>query len=463
SKVLEDAAKNSQTQNSTEPLTLTYTAKLNNLTDAKNDDDLDIYSIIPTIAVKEKTNSDDLVMDDELVQKAKDAVWDVLEDEFNLYYLSDVDLNNNPGELYASDIVEFAVEAQLNPEDNSAATAVSSTKTAEETKQTVSMSGRLASGDPLSDIVPDASDDQAKQQAAESKAAMRAATEAAQQFSNATSEYPAETEANTTADTQATTTDQKSEDTTEPTADADQSQTSDTTTAAADTTTSDISYYDEASFEPISGDITVVTPGAKDGYPAQVITANGKEYVYDYQSGDNSVYLSADNAYIPNVDNISKLVEQELGAQGIKVNTDLTQVSQADLENARTADSVTDGDTDYRNQILAQDSLTSQGNQSTVIPIQIEAVASDEDAADRILKNIAGNATDYGLAIGQLKNGTYVSYMEYARKDETSEESNSDLYTVEYKSNDGVELRSSTQESADDLAPLPISSYTYDH
>lgn len=266
----------------------------------------------------------------------------------------------------------------------------------------------------------------------------------------------------TTADTQATTSEKKSDDTTEVTPD-DQSPTVDTATDNANATTNNISYYNETGFVPISGDVTVVTPGAKEGYPAQVISANGKEYVYDYQSGDNSVYLSADNAYIPNLDNISKLVEQQLGDQGIKVNADLTQVSQADLENARTADSVTDGDADSRSKVLTQAGLTSQGNQSTVIPIQLEAVGSDEDAAKRILKNIAVNATDYGLAIGQLKNGTYVSYMEYARKDEASEDSDSNLYTVEYKSNDGVELHSSTQESADDLAPLPIFSYTYDH
>jgi len=266
----------------------------------------------------------------------------------------------------------------------------------------------------------------------------------------------------TTADTQATTSEKKSDDTTEVTPD-DQSPTVDTATDNANATTNNISYYNETGFVPISGDVTVVTPGAKEGYPAQVISANGKEYVYDYQSGDNSVYLSADSAYIPNVDNISKLVEQQLNAQGIKVNADLNQVSQADLENARTADTITEGDTDYRNQVLAQDGLTSQGNLFTIIPIQLEAVGSDEDAAKRILKNIAVNATDYGLAIGQLKNGTYVSYMEYARKDEASEDSDSNLYTVEYKSNDGVELHSSTQEAADDLAPLPISSYTYDH
>ncbi|WP_407854937.1 CAP domain-containing protein [Enterococcus hailinensis] len=266
----------------------------------------------------------------------------------------------------------------------------------------------------------------------------------------------------TTADTQATTSEKKSDDTTEVTPD-DQSPTVDTATDNANATTNNISYYNETGFVPISGDVTVVTPGAKEGYPAQVISANGKEYVYDYQSGDNSVYLSADSAYIPNVDNISKLVEQQLGDQGIKVNADLNQVSQADLENARTADTITEGDTDYRNQVLAQDGLTSQGNLFTIIPIHLENVGSDEDAAKRILKNIAVNATDYGLAIGQLKNGTYVSYMEYARKDEASEDSDSNLYTVEYKSNDGVELHSSTQESADDLAPLPISSYTYDH
>ncbi|MEG2325595.1 MAG: LPXTG cell wall anchor domain-containing protein [Enterococcus sp.] len=266
----------------------------------------------------------------------------------------------------------------------------------------------------------------------------------------------------TTADTQATTSEKKSDDTTEVTPD-DQSPTVDTATDNANATTNNISYYNETGFVPISGDVTVVTPGAKEGYPAQVISANGKEYVYDYQSGDNSVYLSADSAYIPNVDNISKLVEQQLGDQGIKVNADLNQVSQADLENARTADTITEGDTDYRNQVLAQDGLTSQGNLFTIIPIHLENVASDEDAANRILKNIAGNATDYGLAIGQLKKGTYVSYMEYARKDEASEDSDSNLYTVEYKSNDGVELHSSTQEAADDLAPLPISAYTYDH
>ncbi|WP_427813703.1 LPXTG cell wall anchor domain-containing protein [Enterococcus sp. 22-H-5-01] len=368
SKILEEAYRqseaNGQPLNNGDSSAISFTATLSNIINGKNDDDTDIYSVDAIVSVKENTNVDDLVLNDELVQKAKITMSKVLKDEFSIYYLSDVQLNNDPGKLYASDVVEFTVAAQISPEEGEAVTIDTSTNTAQEKQKTININNKIVSGEPASDIVPDASDEQAKQQAAESKAAMRAATKAVEEASNATTEYPT-----TTIDE---TTDTKSDDSTEATDETVDSTGTDTsvetTTEPTDTTDATTTTKPAESTDDSTAAKPTDSSDTKAADSTESVTTQANE---DSASAvtDSTVTTAASTTAVKFVNTPAASVKATDLQVATPVSTQAiseTQVSPA-IETKEEASSVeaTDSTSDVQNATVKEASVLPQTNEKT--------------------------------------------------------------------------------------------------
>lgn len=232
-----------------------------------------------------------------------------------------------------------------------------------------------------------------------------------------------------------------------------------TVSAATTETTQTLVYTDYTSFKPIEGKITIVTPSAVKGAPAEKISANGQEYYYNYKSGDRLLYLPVAKAYEPNFESIKKKLANTL--TGNHNDSALNSIAQADLVSAQAADSVNDGDDNVRQSVLSESDFVSQGH--AVIRFTADpstANWTDTLIAQQIAEKAPNTTSDYGVSIGRLPNGSFVAYIEFATKKQDTV-SDSDTYTVKYLTLTGEQLHPDAKVKSDEISVLPFSNYTY--